>query len=179
MPFPNDSFDKVFCLGVLQHTPDFEASIKALILKTKPEGEIVVDFYPIKGWWTKVNAKYMLRPLTKRISHTVLMSIIERNVDWLIKTHLLFHRYGMKLFTRFLPVCNIKESFPSSLSSAELREWTILDTFDQYSPEHDHPQRIKNVVKMFERNGARVTFAGFEPYGENGLSAVIRAVKKR
>ena len=30
LPFPDDSFDKVFCMGVLQHTPDFEASVKAL-----------------------------------------------------------------------------------------------------------------------------------------------------
>ena len=69
MPFPENSFDKVFCLGVLQHTPDFSASIKALIEKTKPGGEIVVDFYPIKGWWTKLSAKYIFRPLTKRLSH--------------------------------------------------------------------------------------------------------------
>jgi len=42
MPFPNNSFDKVFCFGVLQHTPDFDASIKVLIEKAKPGGEIVV-----------------------------------------------------------------------------------------------------------------------------------------
>jgi len=58
MPFPDGSFDKVFCLGVLQHTPDFEASVRALVAKAKPGGEIVVDFYPIRGWWTKLNAKY-------------------------------------------------------------------------------------------------------------------------
>ena len=58
LPFPDSAFDKVFCLGVLQHVPDFERAVKALITKVKPGGEVVVDFYPIKGWWTKVSAKY-------------------------------------------------------------------------------------------------------------------------
>ena len=38
LPFPDESFDKVICLGVLQHTPDFDASIKALINKAKTDG---------------------------------------------------------------------------------------------------------------------------------------------
>jgi ubiquinone/menaquinone biosynthesis C-methylase UbiE len=179
LPFPDNAFDKVFCFGVLQHTPEFDASIKALIAKAKPGGEIAVDFYPIKGWWTKINAKYILRPLTKRLSHDRLFSLIEANVDWLIKAHFLLHRIGLGVLTRFLPVCNVKEShFPESLTQAELREWTILDTFDQYSPEHDHPQRIADVAKMFERHGATVTFAGYEPLGNGMAASVVRGVKR-
>ena len=40
MPFPDGRFDKVLCLGVLQHTPDFEASVRALVGKARPGGEI-------------------------------------------------------------------------------------------------------------------------------------------
>lgn len=177
MPFPNDAFDKVFCLGVLQHTPDFEASVKVLIDKTKPGGEIVIDFYQIKGWWTKLHAKYLLRSLTTKMSHEALLEIIDRNIDWLIKAHFGLHRVGLGLLTRFLPVCNVKESFPRSLTYSELREWAILDTFDQYSPKHDHPQRLNDVAAMFERNGASVTFAGSEEWDSGMCSTVVRAVK--
>jgi SAM-dependent methyltransferase len=178
MPFPDDSFDNVFCFGVLQHTPDFGAAVKALIDKAKPGGEIAVDFYPIKGWWTKINAKYILRPITKRMPHDRLLSLINANVDWLIKAHFFLHRMGLGVLTRFLPICNVKESFPATLTKSELREWAILDTFDQYSPEHDHPQRIENVARMFERYGASVTFSGFEEVSSGRFGAVVRGVKR-
>ena len=178
MPFPDVSFDKVFCFGVLQHTPDFEESVKALIAKAKQGGEIIVDFYPIKGWWTKINAKYFLRPITKKMSHERLFRLIEKNIDWLIDVHYLLHRIGLGFVTRFLPICNVKESFPKTLSKRQLREWAILDTFDQYSPQHDNPKRISDVVKMFERHGAKVTFSGFKNYGDGMTISVVRGIKK-
>lgn len=177
LPFAENSFDKVFCFGVLQHTPDFEASVKALIAKAKPGAEIVVDFYPIRGWWTKVHAKYILRSITKRLTHARLMALIEANIDWLIKAHLGLHRVGLGLLTRFLPIVDIKGTIPESLSSTERREWVVLDTFDMFSPEYDNPQRIADVASMFERHGAQVTFAGFE-YFDGASAAVVRGVKR-
>lgn len=177
MPFPEDSFDKVFCLGVLQHTPNFDESINALISKAKPGGEIVVDFYPIKGWWTKVNAKYILRPVLKRLDHQRLMQMVEANIDWLMKTEALLHRLRLGVLARFLPIVDIKGTLPKYLSEAEKREWAVLDTFDMFSPEYDNPQRIDDVAAMFERHGAEVTFAGFEHF-EGFSAAVVRGIKR-
>lgn len=177
LPFAPGSFDKVFCFGVLQHTPDFDASIRALIHQAKPGAEIVVDFYPIRGWWTKINAKYLLRPFVRRMPHDRLLRLIERNVDWLSAVYSFLRRIGLGAFNRFLPICEIA-GFPSTLSPAERREWTILDTFDQYSPEHDHPQRIAEVAKMFERHGADVIFAGDVNYGVGMKAAVVRGVRR-
>jgi len=178
MPFPDHSFDKVFCFGVLQHTPDFDASVEALIRKAKPGGEIAVDFYPIKGWWTKLHAKYLLRPLTKRISHDRLFRLIEGNVDWLIKAHFALHRAGLGVLTRLLPLVDITNTLPSRLAPRDLREWVVLDTFDMFSPQHDHPQRIAKVARMFERHGATVSFAGYEVYGDGLKAAVVRGIKR-
>lgn len=178
MPFPDGRFDKVLCLGVLQHTPDFEASVNALVRKARAGGEIVVDFYPVRGWWTKVHAKYLLRPITRRMSQQRLMVLIDRHADRLIKLSSGFDRLGLGLLKRFLPVVNIKDTFPPGLSPAQRREWVVLDTFDMFSPRFDNPQRVEAVAAMFERAGAEVRFAGFVDCG-TGQAAVVRAVKPR
>jgi len=178
MPFPDNSFDKVFCLGVLQHTPDFDASIKALISKAKPGGEIIVDFYPVKGWWTKINAKYILRPITKRMTHDRLFRLIEKNIDWLIKAQLILRKIGLGAMARFLPIVDFRTLPISNLNAEQFREWVVLDTFDMFSPAYDHPQRVNSVAQMFKRHGANISFAGFEKSSLGVAAAVVRGVKR-
>jgi len=43
---------------------------------------------------------------------------------------------------------------------------------------NDHPQRIADVAHMFERHGAHVTFAGFEPVGDGMTASVVRGIKQ-
>jgi SAM-dependent methyltransferase len=180
MPFPDNIFDKVFCFGVLQHTPDFKRSVQSLIAKARPGGEVIVDFYAVKGWWTKIQAKYIFRPFTRRMNHPRLLSRIERNAGWLIKLSSFFDKIGIgKIVNRFLPVCSIKGTLPRHLSKQELREWVILDTFDMFSPEHDHPQKISTVKKWFEEFGMTVTWADYIYYGKEKFeAAVVKGIKQ-
>ncbi len=179
MPFPDNSFDKVFCFGVLQHTPDFKRSVQSLVNKAKPGGEIVVDFYPIKGWYTKISAKYMLRPFTKKMSHEKLLRKIERNANRLIRTYYFFDKLKMGMIAhRFLPMCDINRTLPANLSKEVLREWVILDTFDMFSPAYDNPQRISRVKKWMQESGAEVIFADFVTYANNLKLAVVKGIKK-
>jgi len=154
MPFAKAQFDKVLCLGVLQHTPDFEKSVKALIDMAKPGAEVAVDFYSINGWWTKLNAKYMYRPFTKKMSYEKLYKTIDRNIDWLIKASSFFSKIGLgKIVNRFIPICDINGTLPVFIPYKQLRELCVLDTFDMFSPEYDNPQRISTVVNWFKKYG--------------------------
>ena len=39
------------------------------------------------------------------------------------------------------------------LSSRQLREWALLDTFDMLAPAHDHPQSVSTVRSWFDDAG--------------------------
>ena len=177
IPYPDDSFDKVVCLGVLQHTPDFEESVRALVRKARLGGEIVVDFYEIRNLFTKIHAKYLLRPISKRIDDEKLLNLIDRHADRLMRLYRGLGKMGLAPLRRFIPVADFEGPYPKTLSEKQMREWVVLDTFDMMSPEHDHPQRIGSVAKMMERAGADVTFAGHVDNG-SGTAAVVRAVKR-
>jgi SAM-dependent methyltransferase len=176
MPFPDNSFDRIFCLGVLQHTPSFEDSVKALVKKVKVGGEIVVDFYRINGFYTMIHAKYILRPLTKRLSKELLLSLIRVNIKWCLVFFDLLVRFKLGVFTRFIPIADVR-NFPDTLSTAERIEWAVMDTFDALSPKHDSPQRVTSVVRMFAESGCSITFAGFVECG-SGKASVVRAIKE-
>lgn len=178
MPFAKAQFDKVLCLGVLQHTPDFEQSVKALIEMVKPGGQLVVDFYGINGVWTKVHAKYMYRPITKKMDNEKLYSLIEKNIDWMIKASLFFSKIGMgKIFNRFIPVCDIEGTMPTNVPYQQLRELCVLDTFDMFSPEYDNPKRIQTVSNWFKKYGMSDVWGGKINY-DNCVASVVKGVKK-
>lgn len=65
-PFPRGAFDKVFCFGVLQHTPDPKKSFYSLLSLVKQNGDFVADVYR-KSWKTIFWGQYYLRVITKRI----------------------------------------------------------------------------------------------------------------
>lgn len=178
MPFAKAQFDKVVCVGVLQHTPDVEKSVQCLIDMVKPGGELVVDFYPIRGWWTKIHAKYIFRPWTKKMSHEKLYKKIDGNIDRLIKYYRAFSKIGLgKIANRFLPICDIDGTLPKGLPYDQLRELCVLDTFDMFSPQYDQPQKINTVVKWFNKHGMRNVWGG-DVYYENSYAAVVKGIKK-
>jgi SAM-dependent methyltransferase len=176
LPFADNSFDKVFCLGVLQHTPSFSDSVAALIRKARVGGEIVVDFYPIKGWYTKLHSKYLLRPLTKRLPKPLLLKLIRLNIHWMLALFDLLCDLRLGALTRFIPITDVR-GFPRSLSATQRREWAVMDTFDGFSPEYDNPQRVQDVARMFSSRGCEVSHAGLVCFPA-GSSMVVRAIKR-
>jgi SAM-dependent methyltransferase len=152
LPFVSNSFEFVYCLGVLQHTPDVKKSFAALPEQLCPGGRLVVDVYP-DLWLNMLWPKYWLRPIAKRIPKQLLFSIVELMVSCLLPISLAVGRIpklGRKL--RYaIPVCNYDRIFP--LSKSQLREWAVLDTFDWFAPMYDQPQTLSTLRAWFERAG--------------------------
>jgi SAM-dependent methyltransferase len=162
IPLPDSFFDKVLCLGVLQHTPDPERSFSNLARYVRPGGELAVDVYSAH-WRSLIAWKYLLRPITKRISPQTLFRWIERLVHLTLPISVFLRRLGGKFGARLLPIVEYSHlGLPYEIN----REWSILDTFDMYSPAHDHPRSISQVKQWFE--AANFVDVVVE-YGPNGV----------
>lgn len=177
LPFAKENFEKVFCFGVLQHTSDFKKSVQCLVEMVKPGGEIVIDFYPVKGWYSKINAKYLLRPFLKNMDHQKLLNLIRKNVSWMMKLYKFNNRIGLSVINRFIPVCDINNTIPEQLDGKELNEWVILDTFDMFSPAYDNPQRLSTVARWLKEFGIIEIDAQVINYFEHMTAATIKGKK--
>ncbi|HEX7755232.1 MAG TPA: class I SAM-dependent methyltransferase, partial [Niabella sp.] len=145
LPFEKESFDYVYSLGVLQHTPDVKKAFFCLPSMLRSKGKICVDFYE-KSWKSILLPKYWLRPISKRIPQDKLFSYLESLTPALLSISIMLGKIpGIgKLLKRMVPVANLSDEL--SLNKKQLREWALLDTFDWLSPEYDNPQKRSDLL---------------------------------
>jgi SAM-dependent methyltransferase len=168
IPFKNESFDHVFCLGVLQHTPDPELAFHSLVSKVKQGGYIYIDVYT-QSWYHYIHWKYILRPITIRMNREKLYQLICYISPKLIPISRLMRKYFGRFGARLVPIVEYSHL---GLSKEINQQWSILDTFDMYSPAHDHPQSKLNVQKWFKLAKLKDVRVW---YGDNGI--VARGIK--
>lgn len=162
MPLRKHSFNKILCLGVIQHTPDPEKAFKSLSQYVCPEGELVIDIYS-KKISCLLHWKYLLRPFTKRINKDRLYNYIKLIVSILLPISIFLRRFTGKVGAKLVPITEYSYlGLPYELN----KEWAILDTFDMYSPTYDKPQTLNKVRQWFKE----ARFRDIEVrYGSNGI----------
>lgn len=73
LPFPPESFDVIYSIGVLHHTPDCRAAFRALVPLLKPGGTIAIWVYKHMRSWARVASAY--RRVTTRLPHHLLHAL--------------------------------------------------------------------------------------------------------
>jgi uncharacterized protein YbaR (Trm112 family) len=155
LPFKPAQFDFVYCLGVLQHTPDVKRAFLSLPCQLNERGKVTVDVYPklrMNVFWPK----YWLRPITRRISPQRLFRFVERLVPLLLPVSDLLSRVPLigRRLRYAVPVVNHRPAFPG-LNDLQLREWAVLDTFDMLGPTYDQPQSEETLRSWAREAGLR------------------------
>lgn len=176
LPFPNKVFDKIFCFGVLQHTPNSFKAVDCLLEKLKKGGEMVIDFYPYKNFLTKIHAKYIFRNITKHVSYEKLYKLISKNIEIVHLLYKILDKSGLHFLTRFLPICDIKNTIPKNISKKLLRKWIVLDTLDMFAPVYDNPIKISEMVNYLKKKKCEVIFSGYVKY--SNMEAAVIKIKK-
>ena len=133
-------------------------------------------FYPYKSFLTKIHAKYIFRIFTKKINHEKLYGIIKTYISFFYYLYNLLDMLGLHILTRFLPICDIKNTIPKNISEKLKREWIILDTLDMFSPTYDRPIKIKEMTNFLKEKKCKIIFSGYVNY-LNMRSAVIKVKK--
>lgn len=152
LPFEPGSFDYVYCLGVLQHTPDVRRSFMSLPPQVRPGGALVVDTYAALAM-NVLWPKYWLRPFTKRLPQETLFRLVQGMVAVLLPISVAIGRIPVvgRRLRYAVPVCNYDGVFP--LTKQQLQEWSVLDTFDMYAPAYDQPQTLETLRAWFAEAG--------------------------
>ena len=98
---------------------------------------------------------YLIRPITKRISHDRLHHWLSRSVPRLLRISTWLRDrvpfIGRQLGA-LIPVANYNGVFPTD-SVELLEQYSILDTFDTLSPKNISPQRPDTVRQWFINAG--------------------------
>lgn len=154
LPFPNESFDFIYSIGVLHHTPDTKAAFLRLQPLLKPGGAIAIWVYS-----TQLRARYlggeMLRRITTRLSKRWLLGM---------------SRIAIPLYyVHRIPMLGVATSMclPTSMDSDP--RWRWLDTFDWYSPKYQWKHTYAEVEAWFREAGLTQIQRGQFPVTVRGI----------
>ena len=160
LPFAPESFDYIYSMGVLHHTPSCENAFKSLPPLLKPGAGIVIWLYSGYNKWYRVSDIY--RRVTRRMSPKLLHALCQ----------LTRPLYGLHRVLRSIPLIGRPLSgilaYLIPMSFNRDPEWRVLDTFDWYSPWYQSKHTYEEVFRWFEACGLEDLHVGGKPVAVRG-----------
>jgi len=151
LPLRPGVFDAVYCMGVIQHTPDPARVMRALPPLLKSGGRLAYNFYE-RNWLRKFEVvKYGLRRITPHWDRQRLLALCEGMVRRLFPvTRWMAGIPKVRFLVRFVP---ISATHWPELTPEQQYEWTVLDTFDWLNPHYELCQDHREVAKLLTEMG--------------------------
>jgi SAM-dependent methyltransferase len=152
-PFRCGAFDFAYCIGVAQHTPDPARAVAAVVRSVRPAGRFCLTIYARRRW-TKLNGKYLVRPLTRRVPKKALLRAIEKTMPFVFPvTDTLFRLPAVGRLAQFaIPVATYVDC--DELTREQRYREAVLDTFDMLAPRYDSPMTWQEVEAVLRASGA-------------------------
>jgi SAM-dependent methyltransferase/uncharacterized protein YbaR (Trm112 family) len=169
LPFRECTFDFCYSIGVIQHTPEPERSLRSIAAQVMPEGKIAVTIYERRKWFTMLFTKYWLRPITKRMKKETLLNLVKGVMPVAFPVTDVLFRFPIlgKVFMFMIPVANyVREK---QLNREQRYAWAVLDTFDMLSPQFDRQlteNEARKALVESEIDVKRQSFAGLNLVGK-------------
>jgi len=173
LPMAPEQFDIVVCVGVIQHTPNPEATIRILCSHVQPGGLLLMDHYTYG---------YPVTPVRRWVRSFLLGRSEEysmRFVQYLVRLLWPLHRAAYKrrdtklghraisFLMRWSPVVDYHYAY-AQLGGQRLYEWAMLDTHDTLTDRYKHfrsADEIEAALRSFGMANIQTSYAG------NGVEA--------
>jgi len=171
LPFPLKSFDCVVCLGVIQHTPDPEETIRALWGMVKPGGMLVIDHYTF-DWMYYLKPILLYRFFLRRMKPEKSKKMVEKIVRFFFPLHWKYRNSGVMtiLLNRISPCYVYIKTFPEMDYEFHF-ELSRLDTYDGLTDYYKHLRSAKQIKNTLQSLGAKEIYVA---PGGNGIEARCR-----
>lgn len=182
LPFIEGSFDFVVCLGVIQHTPNPEETIKKLIGQLRKGGTLLIDHYSMNYDNNKIRKalrKFLIKK-SSRFSY-LLVSFLTfilwplHKFFWFLERKITKSNRGGRLRKSFLNISPIVDyhSVYNQLSAKFQYIWSKLDTHDTLTDHFKHLRSPLQIKHILEESNMKIIFV---KSGGNGV--IAKAIKK-
>lgn len=171
LPVEPHSFDFVVCLGVIQHTPDSEETIRALAGYVRPGGTLVIDHY--SHGYPRNFLQRNLRRLLVRLPAGVAKPLALGLARALLPLHRLMWKNPRGLWRlrapllRHSPLIDYSDLYPQ-LGEQLLAQWSLLDTHDSLTDRYKHLRTTEEIEACLRSCGLVEVEVS---YGGNGVEA--------
>jgi 2-polyprenyl-3-methyl-5-hydroxy-6-metoxy-1,4-benzoquinol methylase len=171
LPFAPGSFDYIYSIGVLHHTPDCERAFKALPRLLKPGGRIAIWLYSAYNPWYRMSDVY--RRVTRKMKPLTLHKLCRAVIPL----------YGLHQVLKKIPLVGKPTSsvlaWAIPMSFNKEPTWRVLDTFDWYSPWYQSKHTYEEVFRWFESCGLQDLRVIEQPIAVQGQRPVEHEAAER
>ncbi|MFC2163160.1 methyltransferase domain-containing protein [Candidatus Altiarchaeota archaeon] len=154
LPFKDEVFDRIYSIGVIQHTPDTKQSFLDLTTYLKKGGSITIWIITDQGLLNRLQKPFysLYRFLGTRLPHKIVYGLCHLAVPiyWIFKV--------------FPPII-----IPFPIARHPTGKQRILDTFDIYTPKYLNKHSAEEAVGWYEGAGfsdVKVTIGGKDAVGK-------------
>ncbi|WP_240754723.1 class I SAM-dependent methyltransferase [Parasulfuritortus cantonensis] len=176
IPYPDRSFDVVYCHRVLQHTPDPALALRNICAKVKPGGLLFAHSYKRSRRYMS-EWRYKYRWLTKRLPWRAIVLYLDIAGPFLhrLNRFMYRHRLTRSIAYKFIPFYYLSRHAEGGMTA----ETSVLElekqiTFDALTPWHDHPMRPDEFRSIIESEGFEILYMTEHPISPMYCTAIRR-----
>jgi 2-polyprenyl-3-methyl-5-hydroxy-6-metoxy-1,4-benzoquinol methylase len=180
IPYPDFSFDVVYCHRVLQHTPDPAEALRRVCAKVRPGGLLFAHSYK-RSRMHMAEWRYKYRWLAKRLPWRLIVAWLDLFGPTMHHLNWVLYRYAptRALAYRLLPFYKLPDVGEGSQTSWQsIIELEKQITFDALTPWHDHPMKSEEFRSIIENAGFEILHFTDPPVSPIYCTAVRRSLPR-